>query len=69
MKALLGLEKNDKLIIKPLYKGSNVVLLNSPDYRRHMCFSILQNPNCYEILPHNPSNIYLTELKPILDEA
>lgn len=68
MKAMLSLEKSNKLIIKPSDKGGSVVLLNSLDYRQ-MCLSILQDPNCYEILSHNPSNIYMTELKSILDET
>lgn len=46
MEALRNSEIHDSLIIKPSDKGGNVIVLNSPDYR-HMCLSILQDPNCY----------------------
>lgn len=68
MKALISLENNDKLIIKPSDKGGNVVLLNSPDYCQ-MCLAILQDSSCYKTLSYNPTNIYMMELKSILDMA
>ncbi|XP_040277995.1 zinc finger protein OZF-like [Bufo bufo] len=64
-KALLDLEKKKNLIIKPLDKGGNIVLMNTNDYT-NMCHTLLDDRDTYEKLKCDPTVEYQRELIDIL---
>ncbi|KAM4034381.1 alpha-2-macroglobulin-like protein 1 [Anomaloglossus baeobatrachus] len=66
--ALLSLEKNRNIVIKPSDKGGNTVILDVRKYR-DMCFSILHDSVTYEILRGDPTKDYAGKLLEILTQA
>lgn len=66
--SLMSLQRNDKIVIKISDKGANIVVLDTCSYKE-MCLNILQDRECYEVLPTSPTGRYKEELKTILDDA
>lgn len=66
--ALMRLEKDELLIVKPSDKGGNLVLLDHLKYKR-MTLDILEDRDSYCILDRDPTEIFRLELENILIKA
>ena len=60
-KAIVDLENDDSIIIKPADKGGPIVIMNSDDYI-NACFDTLADPNFYEELPSDPNPDYRAKI-------
>lgn len=65
LEALISLENNDKITIKPSDKGSNIVVLDSGAYRE-MCLNILGDRECYEFLQIIPQQVTSRDWRKLL---
>lgn len=68
MNALLVLEKDDNIILKPSDKGGNLVIMSHKIYR-DMCYALLNDRECYGILRGDPTEEFLTELEKLVIPA
>ena len=66
-KAIVDLENDDSIIIKPADKGGSIVIMNSDDYI-NACFDTLADPNFYEELPSDPNPDYRAKIDQKVDE-
>lgn len=66
--ALSKMEKDCNIVIKPSVKGGNIVILDSDKYRE-LCEGLLSDKECYRILPSDPTDLFVTELKNILSQV
>ncbi|CAH2221128.1 Hypothetical predicted protein [Pelobates cultripes] len=67
-KALKELNTDRNIIIKPSDKGGNVVIMDR-DHYIDMCMEHLKDTSAYRKLTMDPTTLYLSELKHILDAA
>ncbi|KAM4048601.1 LOW QUALITY PROTEIN: uncharacterized protein ACNLHF_011402 [Anomaloglossus baeobatrachus] len=68
MKALCTLEKDTTIIIKPSDKGSNMVVMDSHEYRK-ICLEILRDNATYKKIFGNPLESSRNFLKNLLSKA
>lgn len=68
MEALLSLEKDDTIILKPADKGGNLVLMDHKKYTT-MCYQLLRDKETYTILGKDPTDDFLEELRGIVVKA
>lgn len=66
--ALISLEKDDSVIMKPSDKGENLVLLNHEKYTG-MCYQLLNHKNNYVILKEDPTRMFKEELESVVVDA
>ncbi|CAJ0945806.1 unnamed protein product [Ranitomeya imitator] len=68
MLSLNNLEKDQSITIKPSDKGGNIVVMDTSEYRS-LCMSLLGDASGYEVLPQNPSNTIMNELRSMVNEG
>lgn len=68
MEALLSLEKDDTIILKPADKGGNLVLMDHKKYTT-MCHQLLRDRETYKVLSKDPTDDFLEELRGIVTKA
>lgn len=68
MQALKNLERDTSITIKPADKGGNLVIMDSQQYH-NMCLTILSDRDGYSILERDPTDVFHTELKNILQRG
>uniref|UniRef100_A0A8C5QJI9 Reverse transcriptase domain-containing protein n=1 Tax=Leptobrachium leishanense TaxID=445787 RepID=A0A8C5QJI9_9ANUR len=66
--ALLELRDMEDIVIKKSNKGGNIVILDNDQYC-NMVLKILEDTNTYQVLSTNPTDLYSSELRNILNEA
>lgn len=68
IQALLNLEKDKSLVIKPSGKGGNLVLMNHCTYKE-MSQDILDAEGSFRILEIDPTEVFKSQLETILIKA
>lgn len=56
-KALLALEQDSTIVLKPADKGGNLVIMSHEQYRK-MCLKILTDPEKYKVLENDPTLLF-----------
>lgn len=62
---LRNLEKDPTIVIKPVDKGGNLVIMDHTQYLS-MCLTLLSDRDAYKILDRDLTDTYCTELITIL---
>lgn len=66
LRALISMENDDCITIKPSDKEGNIVILNAKAYEQ-MCLAILNDRSCYKVLPNNSMESFNVELQHLVD--
>lgn len=67
-RAYKKLQSYDDIIIKPSYKGGNIVIMNIPDYL-DMCNLLIQNKQWYEPISLDEVQILFRDYYSLVDSA